>query len=292
MPRKQAVEITCDQLLRIYSTITSNDWIKNENIVEVVSESSKWLYPSELNLYLELIKSYKKYELGDYIGLIEESFSNGFENFLSGGKKLFVASLVAPDDLENVEPKSGDMIVYVFKSLKLPFEQKRIETSKNWAKLLDNRSHKTKKIKLLLVDDFIGTGDTAKKAINGIRSHRNWNSSTDEIAIFSIVIHKGGLDKLKHIVNDVIYRHTIDKGISKSDNWRIVVKLDECLKANDNIEKFINVHNKMKRGYGEQEALISMVRTPNNTLPVFWLGRKSHGIVWRPAFPRNVQKDG
>jgi hypothetical protein len=45
------------------------------------------------------------------------------------------------------------------------------------------------------------------------------------------------------------------------------------------IEEKLNVEKKYLFGYKRSEALISLIRTPNNTFPVFWKTYQHNNIV-------------
>jgi hypothetical protein len=48
------------------------------------------------------------------------------------------------------------------------------------------------------------------------------------------------------------------------------------------IEKKINIRGEFSLGYKQSESLISMIRTPNNTFPVFW----EKNDFFKPPFER------
>ena len=54
----------------------------------------------------------------------------------------------------------------------------------------------------------------------------------------------------------------------------------------DDIEKRLKVNENYRRGFKESEALVCMLRCPNNTFPVFWSTKKVSGESWPAPFPR------
>ena len=50
-----------------------------------------------------------------------------------------------------------------------------------------------------------------------------------------------------------------------------------------NIEEAIQVSDDYKFGYKGSEALVKMIRTPNNTFPIYWLRNKKNKFA---PFPR------
>ena len=53
----------------------------------------------------------------------------------------------------------------------------------------------------------------------------------------------------------------------------------------NNIKLMTQIENKLKIdknfsfGYNRSEALISLIKTPNNTFPVFWFTNKKHNVA-------------
>jgi hypothetical protein len=53
------------------------------------------------------------------------------------------------------------------------------------------------------------------------------------------------------------------------------------------IEELLEVESNMRFGRNQTEALIKMMRTPNNTFPVYWEERKlKNGTFFYAPFPR------
>ena len=77
-----------------------------------------------------------------------------------------------------------------------------------------------------------------------------------------------GIDHVRQKTGVEVYAYYIfRKGISDyySDDQR-----DGCLKTMAGIEDKLKVDSDFRLGYAQSEALISLIRTPNNTFPVFW----------------------
>jgi hypothetical protein len=73
------------------------------------------------------------------------------------------------------------------------------------------------------------------------------------------------------------------KGISESTAIENKVA---ALKIVDRIEKRLRITEKFFRGYGQSEALVKMIRTPNNTFPLYWCDKTKKGDKWPAPFPR------
>ena len=52
------------------------------------------------------------------------------------------------------------------------------------------------------------------------------------------------------------------------------------------IETSIGVTEDYRLGYASSEALVSMIRTPNNTFPIYWFRNKKEKLNLHAPFPR------
>lgn len=178
--------------------------------------------------------------------------------------------------------KSGTFITYLIKAI-LP----TIPKAKNitFEDINDYNTLKNKKFKktdtLLLVDDFIGTGETFKeceKIINQIDKN-----IFNIVSIFTIAIKKTSLDFIKKKYN-VYYSLEILQGIT---DYYIPSEVEAKKETMRNIEKKLYLRlNDYSLGYKESECLLSLLRTPDNTFPLFWKEYKKK-IKITPPFPRN-----
>ena len=126
-----------------------------------------------------------------------------------------------------------------------------------------------------LIDDFIGTGETAFSATQFFMDKNILNNN---IAIVSLVAMKVGYNYLKTEGLEVFYSILKEKGIS--DSYRNVEKETLIMQR---IEQKIGVKPSFKFGYGQSEALVRMIHTPNNTFPIYWLYNKKNEYA---PFPR------
>jgi hypothetical protein len=52
----------------------------------------------------------------------------------------------------------------------------------------------------------------------------------------------------------------------------------------EHIEKNLDIPDDYLFGYKKSEALVTMIRTPNNTFPVFWYNKKNEDNAPFPRF--------
>lgn len=123
---------------------------------------------------------------------------------------------------------------------------------------------------VVLVDDFIGTGETALSAIGYALSILPEDFSHDRIKVMSIVTMKHGQEQIEKLGVKVYTSYLNEKGISDYYSGDTLQQNIDLMKS---IESKLAVKPKFQFGYGRSEALVCMSRCPNNTFPVYWLGK-------------------
>lgn len=144
---------------------------------------------------------------------------------------------------------------------------------------------------IVLVDDFIGTGDTIKnkkiKYVNSVISKRGLSNVTIYIvSLAAMHFAKEALDILKMEYFSV---HWLYKGISE--------QMDEHLRANA-IKEMESLESKLKKkirskelpnfGYKRSESLFTLEldNIPNNVFPIFWWSQLKGGVTRKTIFRR------
>lgn len=232
------------------------------------------LEPEQCNLVINLTEKFLWIQDSAYI----KHFSGAFDSFISSfnfsrGKKIYICPILSEEDFG--KSKSSVSLLYSVKSHLKAIQRKYSEFSITYAdspnavKLELIRDSYT----LCLIDDFIGTGETVERATNYFL---NRNISKDMISIVSLVSMRSGLDTLNTKGYTTYTDISCDKGITDSENETQI----ELMK---NIEEAIQVSDDYKFGYKGSEALVKMIRTPNNTFPIYWLRNKKNKFA---PFPR------
>lgn len=120
---------------------------------------------------------------------------------------------------------------------------------------------------IVLVDDFVGTGETALGAVDYVRELCPFMEDNVQIKVLCIVAMQDGISKLSEKGIELFCEHIETKGISDYYTGNELVKAKEQMNS---IEKILKTKAKYHFGYGESEALVCMERCPNNTFPVYW----------------------
>lgn len=233
------------------------------------------------NFIIELTSQYQKLNFDDYIILINDILNQIAEslNDFSNINTFYIMPLVSEKDKNNI--KSSTLVAYLFQS-------PQIKYTKNFSKINFkvrneltpkeiNKINESPKTMLMLVDDFIGTGETA------IDSHAYYVSLSlkrEKIFIVSLVSQEIGYNLVKSNNIEIYSSKLIKRALT--DNYS-KQELERRIKLMTSIEEIVGPKEEYNFGYKGSEALITLVRTPNNTFPVFWLEKnKGH----KAPFPR------
>lgn len=138
--------------------------------------------------------------------------------------------------------------------------------------------------RIIFVDDFIGTADTAINVINQAKQKIN-KYKEFEYSIISIIITEEAYNNLEQInIKNLVYSMKISKSITDSD-----LTLDKKKEYKQIIYKITNnnyLDIDYALGYGDSEVLYSGINTPDNTFIIFWSRRDKNGKKFPAIFPR------
>lgn len=218
-------------------------------------------------LTLELTERFTRIKLEEYFVYIKqilEKFIIDQKIDITSINNIYIAPLISPEDFG--KSKSSTMVQYLIRGIisnvpELAF--KRIIYTEG-LKVESEYINKQDSI-LFLVDDFVGTGETASAAIKYLIDVENIDK--DRIVILSIASLEKGISFLESLDVLIYTALVFKKGIS---DFYPAELASEKIKIMESIEKKIKVHKNEKLGYNGSEALITLIRTPNNTFPVFW----------------------
>lgn len=122
---------------------------------------------------------------------------------------------------------------------------------------------------LVMVDDFIGTGDTAAKTIADIRKTYPRLTDNKAIKLLAIVTQESGYSRITDMGVEVFYSQIVGKGI-EDQNINFNDKYKKITLMEGIERKIKDLEEKYKFGYKKSEALVSMIKCPNNTFPIYW----------------------
>lgn len=280
-PTIQRRVITPSTLIKIREKFIQKGWIIEDThsyscFQRYCSMISGLIDNQQESLIFELTDRFLTIEDEEYDKYFFYSVKNLFREVSC--RNMYIIPMIAPEYI-GYSVKSGGRIAYLFKG-------KKVKTLSEYKgqniKLYDNIEHIPDSIDIndviILADDFIGTGDTAQKAIDHLYKVKPKIKDL-RIMIISLASLKTGFDLIESMGIPIYTTVILHRGIS--DYYNSPEK-EINLELMAQIETKINVPHSYKLGYKKSEALISLIRTPNNTLPVFWLDNK----ITQSPFPR------
>lgn len=133
---------------------------------------------------------------------------------------------------------------------------------------------------IVLVDDFIGTGETVEECLEEFRR----DHPEARVIIATLVAQEWGLNRLAASGNTILTNHVRKKALSDAEI--LPGNSVENALLYDGLEARIGISHEFRRGYGNSEALVTVIRTPDNTLPIFWKNQQGEEFRWPALFPR------
>jgi hypothetical protein len=187
-------------------------------------------------------------------------------------EQIFISTV---KDFGSEKVKSGASLSYEFSSLTNLFPQK------NFSFFEDPTSEKFLASDgfCVLVDDFIGSGNQFLKML----THLDENDIAVRCdCVAALIFQDEGRLRIEEKGYSTVHLHSRPKCLHEIAQLRgvEVAKIHEIYDA---IEASTCCNPDYNRGYSSCEASVTLKKTPNNTLPIFWHeGRKK----WPAPFPR------
>lgn len=283
------LRLSASIFLNLIDVFKANGWEISNNTSGLESRFNRFcerlsiLDTEEQQLVIELTRRFTDISGNEYLQLIIKLLNRMHDernNVFSVAKKLFILPLVAPQDFNRT--KSSSFVWYYFRDELVKYNPLFVGKSLVYCdieKVSWISNLKTDEM-VIFVDDYVGSGETAVDAIKGLVDR--FKTDPKQIVILSIAAQKIGIEHVLQETGVVTYSYyQFTRGISDfySGDQR-----DDYLKTMNRIEDKLKVDSDYRLGYNKSEALISLIRTPNNTFPVFWKTKTKS----KPApFPRD-----
>jgi uracil phosphoribosyltransferase len=284
--KKTEKKLNSDIFLRLINIFQTKSWeIENDeaNQLSVFNRFSSTLSELALEeqlLVLELTERFTRISFEEYLKHIKVMLNNiavDGKIDLSKITTIHIAPLIAPEDFGKA--KSSTTVQYLFKGV-LNYNQHFANKRHVYTDGLDvscDQINNEESI-LFVVDDFVGTGETACSAINFLINEKK--IPTEKIVVLSIAALNEGVLLVNSLNVLMYFSLKLDKGIT---DFYPPNETTSKLILLASIEKRIKVHKNERFGFKNSEALVTLIRTPNNTFPVFWKEKKGRVA----PFPRN-----
>jgi hypothetical protein len=293
MIRLKSNKIAVENFIRLTNIFHIKNWpTHNDDQVSDDTLFNRFCYllanlrDDEQELILTITEDFLRCTYYDYPLLMQEALKKIDKKLMDDCKKIIMAPLISPKDVTKGIVKSAHTVLYPILRMVIPNDP---ELSKYKNKVIAinnvdslNSTYGNRQDNLLLFfDDFIGSGKTACDALWDYWI--NYRVESDSIAVVALVAQYQGLTLLNRLFFNVYASHVRKRGISDSEK---IGDVDKSLSIMDRIENSLAISKYYRRGFGKSEALVSMMRTPNNTFPVYWCIKAKNGEVWPAPFRR------
>lgn len=233
-------------------------------------------------LMLELTRKYLVVNLEEYGKYMVDVFRKFIDrNKDKIGKTEVIHMFPVQDKDYPAKTKSGNVMCYLFQGNLMrrfdEFRNKRIRIIETFDGL---EKYKEDIECLLLVDDFVGTGDTILGCINLIEEK---GIKKERIKALTLVMQEQGRNAVEEYGVEIYSAVLRNKAIT--DNYSIE-EAEKKIAQMKNVGKRIKVKKELYLGYKESEGLVSMIKTPNNTFPFYWHEGKRDGKLCVAPFAR------
>jgi len=247
----------------------------DDNVFDKFCKMIAELDKEQGELIIELTENFLWIQESEYSRLFSSVFNAFIQSYeFPRGKKIYLCPLLPEEDFGKT--KSSVFLLYMVKAhlnaIRSKYPEFSIEYTDSPSKV-NLESVKTD-CTLCLIDDFIGTGETVERATQYFLDRQ---ITKDEMVILSLVGMNFGIESLKSKGYQMYTGVGRDKGITSNGS-------EEQAEIMRRIEKKIGVSDDFQFGYGASEALVKMMRTPNNTFPIYWFQNKGKNKY--APFPR------
>lgn len=258
--------VSAQSYFKLHKLFIYKQWdIENDNNLSVFNRyysTLKILDQKQQDLFIDLSRKFIHIPNEKYLEKIIPSLTNLINDCV--GETLYFAPCLPERDLGKI--KSSTSVLYLLKgsTLKTRIDFKDIKycICENVSNLKFNKHD----FKIILVDDFIGTGETASSAIEYVM--KTLKIDCNHIKILSIAAHNIGIKRIEQLGIKLYYSIMVKKGIT--DLCECQKKEDAKITMEQIEQKISKLREEFKFGYGKCEALISLERCPNNTFPIYW----------------------
>jgi hypothetical protein len=247
----------------------------NKNTLSLFDKFSarlQLLSEDQQDFVIELTKEYTWIELRNYLEHFFDSLVDLGDNIYQAYDNIFVYPLLQPGKTYS-KTKSGGFLHYMFETADYTWLSEKF-IPKYSIPYLKNNFNNNNSI-LLLIDDFIGSGDTAVEVCSEfLKVDTNTGKiQSQNIRVVSIAAQKEGIKRIKDELNiETVASIILSKGIT--DFYDSPTK-EQKVTLMEEIEKILKVQQDYLFGWKKSEALITLLnKSPNNTFPVYWLETK------------------
>lgn len=280
-----STKIELNKIVKLFTIFNQKKWVDIDGFDENISRFGELidnLKSEQVELLITLTERYRWYSYNEYHSQLRSLLKSLYAQHLEGIDKIYLFPIIKPKDEENT--KSGHAIMYFLDSIKpsLPqYEKIEFELLKKFEDLEPENLKLEENEILLLVDDYVGSGGTLNASLSELEKNKSLN---ERFIILTVMIQESTKETLdgNNIIN--VVGEITNKGIS--DHYE-GDELKKNIELMEQMEKTIPKVKNYKFGYESSEALVTMIKTPNNTFPIFWKDYHRKGKTYKAPFARH-----
>lgn len=271
--KEQLPQVSMKRLEQLRTLFAQKKWPVDEDIELSVFErfykTLSILNDNEQGFLLDLSYRFVHIPQSEYLTYMLTPLSQLRQD--EGNRTLLFVTCTPKEDVGKI--KSSAMVLYQLKGTTLrhhiDISPKRVV--ENILRLADYSI--TDNTTIVLVDDFVGTGETAINAVDFVRELQPSLKDNSKIIVLCIVALHEGIKKLAKIGVKTYCSLERRKEISEEIIDR---ERDAAKKMMVDIESHLTkLKEEFRFGYNDSEALVCMERCPNNTFPIYWLTKNT-----------------
>lgn len=240
------------------------------------------LNTEEQDLIFPLISIYHYCPAGNYDQLVWRMAKEINDIWSDKYESLYIVTLTNPKDAGH--SKSASFIVSHMRDQTIQEEydltRKPLYLYENQDLLKSKHADRNNSL-VVFVDDFIGSGETATETLKYYID--NIKNDSDQVVVISFVVMQAALECISEIGVKLISFFQLPKGITESGLFEDIGGAKDLMLQ---LEEKLGIPAFFQLGYEQSEATATMMRTPDNTFPVFWYPDDGNGGKSLAPLPR------
>jgi hypothetical protein len=280
-------KISLSDVMKVFQIFSQNGWFTKVNQGLVFEKLIAMLENStteQKDLIFELCERYLWVPVDDFTNHLNDALGQIDDAKIRDTKRIVLFPIARPADIGKI--KSSPALIYRFVGSNFgakKFAHIKFDVIDSYEQFYEENF--SERDMLMLVDDFIGTGNTLEHTL--IEIFKNETIKIEQLCILALVAQEQTINILQTKHFQCYIGKMIKKGIS---DYYTGETLERKIKTMQELEALIPKNSRYRFGYEKSEALVTMNRTPNNTFPIFWRSHTRGNKKYSPPFPRYYEE--
>jgi hypothetical protein len=277
-------KVHLNSIMQLFILFTEKKWMQIDSYKDGLKRFGNLiesLTKEQTDLLLELTERYTWLSYNEYNSILRKLFIELQKSKLETVTKLYLFPIKKIDDEDEV--KSGDIVQYMLKGILAfidDYDSIEIILLKKFEELNTENLVLKENEYIVFVDDFIGSGKTLDSTLKIALGNKTIDGN---FSILTTIIQEGTVQELLEKNISVLYGKSSKKGISE---YYVDDVLESKVNLMSEIENKIPGVKNYRFGFEKSEGLATLMRTPNNTFPIFWKEYMHKKEKFKPPFPR------